>query len=431
VIKRSLAAAICCTSMLLGCGDDAPSVPGPSPSATFATQPTIAPTSAAAPSTGTVAPEPTLDTAEPSTSSPPATPPTQPLGDPVVALQSLGQFREPVDLAWRAADPTAYIVERDGTVIALRADATQATTLDMSELTEGQGEQGLLGLTFSADGALAYVNHTDNAGDTVIAEYAVDNDGLFDPASRRVLLTIEQPYSNHNGGNVTIGPDGMLYIGMGDGGSGGDPERYSLNVSSLLGKILRIDPAPTAAAPYGIPVDNPFVDVAGARGEIWSVGVRNPWRMSFDSVTGDLWIADVGQNEVEEVSVGWANDDGLAAGRGLNFGWSAFEGTRRFNDDQPADGATPPIYEYDRANGGCSISGGAVYRGNAIPALVGWYVFGDYCNGQLIGLKIVDRAVTDSILLGSQPANAAVRVGPDGELYAISLDGDISRIVAG
>ena len=197
------------------------------------------------------------------------------------------------------------------------------------------------------------------------------------------MLTIDQPYGNHNGGNVTIGPDGMLYIGMGDGGSGGDPERRALNVTSMLGKILRIDPTPSAGAPYTVPPDNPFVGVDGARPEIWSVGVRNPWRMSFDPATGDLWFGDVGQGAIEEIDVAWAAD---GAGRGINFGWSAFEGSSRFNEDQPPDGATPPIYEYEHGEAGCSVSGGAVYRGAAIPALVGWFVYGDYCSGNLYAL---------------------------------------------
>ncbi len=215
---------------------------------------------------------------------------------------------------------------------------------------------------------------------------------------------------------------------MGDGGDGGDPQRFSLNVSSLLGKILRIDPAPSGDSPYTVPADNPFIGVPGARPEIWSVGVRNPWRFSFDSLTGDLWIADVGQNSLEEITVAWAADGG---GRGLNFGWSAFEGTERFNDDQSPDGATPPIHQYEHGDQGCSISGGAVYRGVEIAALVGWYVWGDYCSGQIQGLRVQDRAVVQVLPLAIQGQNTAIRVGPDGELWAISIGGEVARIVSG
>jgi glucose/arabinose dehydrogenase len=220
----------------------------------------------------------------------------------------------------------------------------------------------------------------------------------------------------------------MLYIGMGDGGSGGDPERLALNVSTLLGKILRIDPTATASTSYRIPPDNPFVGVAGARPEIWSVGVRNPWRMSFDSATGDFWFGDVGQGDIEEIDVAWADEGG---GRGFNWGWSAFEGSARFNEDQPAEGATPPIYEYPHGDAGCSVSGGAVYRGTTIPALAGWYVFGDYCSGVITGLHHTDRTVDSVLSLGNLPALTAVRSAPDGELVAVSIDGIVARIVPG
>ncbi len=436
--RRWLVTAPLLVSVVLGaCGDD--DAPALFPNATFATQPEASPfdptsTSSSAATTDTDTTDTdTTDAAPPSTplaSTAPVEPvqPAVPLGDPAIGLVPIGSFEQPVDLAWRLGDTTAYIVERVGRIIPLRDGSAGTAVLDITNLTEGEGERGLLGLTFNGDGSRAYVNHTDNSGDTVIAEYSVSADGTFDPASRRVLLTIDQPYDNHNGGNVTIGPDGMLYIGMGDGGDGGDPQRFSLNISSLLGKILRIDPAPSGNSPYTVPADNPFTGVPGARPEIWSVGVRNPWRFSFDSLTNDLWIADVGQNELEEISVAWAADGG---GRGLNFGWSAFEGTERFNDDQSPDGATPPIHQYEHGDQGCSISGGAVYRGVEIPALVGWYVWGDYCSGQIQGLRVQDRGVVQVLPLAVQGQNSAIRVGPDGELWAISIGGDVARIVTG
>ncbi len=420
-LSAALAAAVALVAA--GCGDDGREPIATGPAVTFATSSTAAPSTA--PET-----QPTSPETQPSSTAPVATdtPTTVPLGDPVVAFESIGAFDQPVDLAWRADDPALYIVERTGRVVPVRDGAAGAPVLDITDLTEGRGEQGLLGLTFSPDGAMAYVNHTDDGGDTVIAEYAVGADGTFDPASRRVLITIEQPFPNHNGGNVAIGPDGMLYIGMGDGGAADDPLRAALNVTSLLGKILRIDPAQRDGQPYGIPADNPFVGVDGARPEIWAVGLRNPWRFSFDSVTGDLWIGDVGQNVLEEIDVAWAADGG---GRGMNFGWSAWEGSQRYNADQPEQGATPPIYEYEHGDAGCSVSGGAVYRGTAVAALAGWYVFADFCSGYVFGLRIADRTVAASLTLGQVSSAAAVRSGPDGELYVVSIEGPVSRIAPG
>jgi glucose/arabinose dehydrogenase len=347
----------------------------------------------------------------------------------VIALAPVASAAAPVDLAWRTGDSTLYVVEQEGLVRPLRDGSLGDPLLDITDLTDASGERGFLGLTFSADGTLAYVNYTDaENGDTHVVEYGVSVDGTFDEATRRELLFVEQPYRNHNGGNVTIGPDGLLYIGMGDGGSGGDPERRALNVTTLLGKILRIDPTPSDSAPYTIPPDNPFAGVDGARSEIWSVGVRNPWRMSFDPETGDLWFGDVGQGDREEIDVAWADE---GAGRGFNFGWSAFEGTVRFNEDQPTDGATPPIFEYEHGDAGCSVSGGAVYRGASVPALVGWYVFADYCSGTLFAIRAEGKQLAESLVLGQSSSVSAVRAGPDGELYVLSLDGGIERIVAG
>jgi glucose/arabinose dehydrogenase len=419
VTVRHLALVTTIALVATACGGEGEPI-ATGPAVTFATSSTAAPTSGPTTGPATTGPATTPVATE--------APTTVPLGDPSVGLDTVGTFDQPVDLAWRVDDPTLYVVERTGRVVPVRDGVAGAAVLVIADLTEGQGEQGLLGLTFSPDGKAAYVNHTDKGGDTIVAEYAVGADGTFDAASRRVLLTVEQPFPNHNGGNVTIGPDGMLYIGMGDGGAADDPQRTSLNVSSLLGKILRVDPAPSGDQPYGIPADNPFVGVDGARPEIWAVGVRNPWRFSFDSSTGDLWIADVGQNVLEEIDVAWAADGG---GRGMNFGWSAWEGSQRYNTDQPAEGATPPIYEYAHGDAGCSVSGGEVYRGAAIPALVGWYVFADFCSGIVTGLRIADRAVAASLTLGEVPSAAAVRSGPDGELYVVSIEGPISRLVPG
>ena len=353
------------------------------------------------------------------------TPDSQPAGRPTVTLTELGTFEQPVGLTWRSADATTYVVEQVGRVVIMTDGQPGAIALDMSNRTKSGGERGLLGLAIDADGALAYVDYTDNDGNTEIDEYAIKADGTFDAATRRKVLAFDQPYPNHNGGELVFGPDHLLYIGTGDGGGANDPNRRALDLGEWLGKMLRIDPRLAGTAAYTVPPDNPFVGVAGAHPEIWSVGLRNPWRFSFDRQTGDLWIADVGQDSWEEVDVAWASD---GTGRGMNFGWSAWEGNHRFNDDQSPDGATPPIYEYAHGDAGCSISGGVRYRGTAIPELVGWYVYGDYCSGQVRALKITGNAVTDEVTLGHVASISAVNEAPDGELLVLSVAGSIFAI---
>lgn len=423
------------TALAAGCGSDDAASPGPDVTwATGATGATDAAPGATAAPAATSAPAATaaIPAATATDLTPTAT--AVPLAETAIALQPVATAKQPVDVAWRTGDATAFVVEQDGRIVTVRDVGVGPAVLDISDLTSGSGERGLLGLTFAADGTHAYINYTANNGATVVAEYAVGNDGVFDTATRRELLTIAQPYSNHNGGNVTIGPDNMLYIGMGDGGSAGDPERRALNVSSLLGKILRIDPAPSADLPYTVPTDNPFVGIDGARPEIWSAGVRNPWRMSFDSSTGDLWFGDVGQNEIEEVNVAWATQGG---GRGLNFGWSAFEGTQRYNADQPTDGVTAPIFEYSHSNdNGCSITGGAVYRGATVASLVGWYVFADYCSGKIYAIPATPSASVSSpaaqaLTIGQQSSITAIRESPAGELWVLSASGTITAIAPG
>jgi glucose/arabinose dehydrogenase len=345
-----------------------------------------------------------------------------------VTFTALGTFEQPVDAAWSPSDDTTYVVEQSGLVVIMKDGQPGPVALDMTSRTSAGGEQGLLGMAVSPDGALAYVDYTDTDGNTQIDEYAIQADGSFDANSRRQVLSIDQPYPNHNGGGLVFGPDHLLYIGTGDGGGSNDPQRRSLNLGDLLGKILRIDPHRAAAASYSVPADNPFVAVPGARPEIWSVGLRNPWRFSFDRQTGDLWIADVGQNAWEEVDAAWAAD---GSGRGMNFGWSAWEGNHRVNEDQPPDGATPPIYEYPHGDLGCAISGGVRYRGAAIPALVGWYVYGDYCGGHVHALKIEGNAVAGELDLGAVPSISAVTEAPDGELLVLSVAGPVFAVTPG
>jgi glucose/arabinose dehydrogenase len=412
--------------VVAGCSDDSADVAVSSgvstPAAATATDSTTTDTTAAdsAVTSTTVVPDVAATTV---VSEPAASP-----GDPVVTLTELGTFAQPVAVSWRPTDGKIYVVQQDGQIVMMTDGQPGALALDMTDLTSADGERGLLGMAISKDGTLAYVDYTNNDGNTRIDEYAVTADGTFDPATRREVLAFDQPYPNHNGGGVVFGPDNMLYIGTGDGGAGGDPDRRALNLGEWLGKMLRIDPHSSGDAAYTVPADNPFVGVEGARPEIWSIGLRNPWRFSFDRSTGDLWIADVGQNQWEEVDVAWAADGG---GRGANFGWSATEGNHPFNDDQPADGITPPIHEYEHVGEDCSISGSALYRGAAIPALVGWYVFADYCSGQVRALQIADRAAVKQVSLGRAADITAISEGPDGELFVVSGRGQIYAVTPG
>jgi glucose/arabinose dehydrogenase len=384
---------------------------------------TGAPASPAPAATTPVAPDVAAPTGAPASSSTPPSP-TAPamvaetvVGEPVVDAELIATLDAPVGLGVRPGDPALYVLEQAGRVTKL-PDAT--VVADVSERVDAGGERGLLGIAFSADGARAWLNYTDNDGDTVIAEYPVAGDGAFDVGSERVLLTIDQPYANHNGGDLMLGPDGMLYIATGDGGSGGDPQRRASDPQQLLGKLLRIDPNPTADAPYGVPADNPFGN------EVWSYGLRNPWKIAFDAVTGDLWVADVGQNEFEEVNVVAPTD--RPAGWGANFGWSAFEGTARYNEDVADPGDTVfPVFVYSHADG-CSISGGAVYRGTAIAELAPAYVYSDYCSGTLWAY---DLAGQRNLALRQMEGVTAVRSGPDGELYVLQAGGDVLRLVQG
>jgi glucose/arabinose dehydrogenase len=346
-----------------------------------------------------------------------------------VDLTEIGEFAEPLAMTMRPGDEvTMYIGERGGVVRAI-SDEDNIELLDITDDTNGDGEQGLLGLAISPDGRFMYVSSTRNDGTSAIDEYPFGEDGGLNADARRVVIETAQPFGNHNGGHLAFGPDGMLYIGMGDGGSADDPDRRSLDPGDLLGKMLRIDPStPSGDLGYTIPADNPFVDVDGYRPEIWSLGLRNPWRYSFDRVTGDMWIGDVGQNEWEEVDVATAAS---GSGRGVNFGWSAFEGNHRFNDDQIEEGHLPPIHEYSHSSGdGNSITGGFVYRGTAIPALYGAYVFGDYETGNIwaITADASGELVSGPVKIAEQKALASFGEDSTGELYVLSLNGSISRL---
>jgi len=345
---------------------------------------------------------------------------------PAGSLTMVVGAQEPLALAWRPGNEALYVVEQRGTILLAGSENT-TPVLDVSDLVSNEAEQGLLGLAFAPDGHHAYINYTDTEGDTVVAELAVSEDGsVFDRDNMRTVITVDQPYANHNGGQVTFGPDGMLYIGMGDGGDGGDPQRHAQNMDSLLGKMLRIDPTPSGDQGYTVPDDNPFAGTEGVRGEIWSVGLRNPWRFSFDAETGDLWIADVGENTSEEVNVALATN-GLDAGKGTNFGWSAYEGDNEYNSDVTVEDHHSPIYAYAHEDGRCSISGGVRARGERAGAFAGWYIFAELCTGEVFALGIsgegADLAAGEIVNLPNSSFPRAVVSAPDGALYVVASDG--------
>ena len=303
--------------------------------------------------------------------------------------------------------------------------------LDLSAQVSSGSEQGLLGLAFDPDYATSgrfVVHYTDLAGNTALARFQVSADpDRADPASGQVVLTASQPFANHNGGQVTFGPDGFLYLGLGDGGSSGDPGNRGQDLSDLLGSILRIDVR--TGDPYTVPPDNPFTAQPSARPEVWSYGLRNPWRFSFDRANGDLYIADVGQNQFEEIDVSSADAGG---GKGVNYGWSIMEGTHCFHAARcDQTGLTLPVLEYNH-NQGCSVTGGYVYRGSAIPELQGHYFYADFCQGWVRSFRYAGGVATEET---SWPAlstgGSIVSFGEDaaGELYILEAGGRVSRIV--
>ena len=341
-------------------------------------------------------------------------------------LSTVGSLESPVDLVERSSsDPWFYVVSQTGTVQKWsRNGVTRETVLDVSSSTSVGGERGLLGLAFrNVDNEWqAILNRTNSAGDTEITVALMnDSDGTFRSRTSpgEVVLVVEQPYQNHNGGSVLVGPDNMVYVGMGDGGSANDPERRAQDTESLLGKILRIDPQ--VAGGYEIPDGNPFA--GSARPEIWSVGVRNPWRMNFD-VHGTLWVADVGQDTWEEVTALPAAD-GYPGGRGANLGWSAYEGSHRFNDDVTAQNTVPPLHEYDHNDGRCSVSGGAVGNNSSAPGRAGWYFFGDYCSGDVWAILTDGKRAVAQELVSRDTGNiTAVRATSD-SLFVLTADGNV------
>jgi glucose/arabinose dehydrogenase len=347
-----------------------------------------------------------------------------------IALQTFASgFSSPVAIV-NAGDSRLFVVQRGGLIRIVNANGTINTTpfLSLSSIITAGGERGLLGLAFHPDYATNgrfYVNYTRSGdGATVIAKYTVSttDPNIANPASAEVLLTIAQPFSNHNGGSLNFGPDGYLYIGMGDGGSGGDPDNYGQNINSLLGKMLRIDV--DVESGYTIPADNPYVGVAGAD-EIWGVGMRNPWKFSFDTQTGDLWIADVGQNEREEI-----NKVSAPLTAGLNFGWRCYEANIPYNTNgcQSASNYFMPVANYNLGSGNCSITGGYVYRGTTYSNMVGKYFFADYCSNRIGWVGNNGGTITWTSAFGGNFTSFGEDI--NGELYVAGIsNGIVSRII--
>ncbi len=371
-----------------------------------------------------VAPTPTQGTSSTSAASGPP-----PVGG-ALRLVTAGTFQSPLQVVAVPGDPRVFVVQQSGEVRILRDGRIAGTPfLDISDQVSNGNEQGLLSLAFAPDYAtsgLAYVNYTDRTGDTRVVEYRVDaaSRDRLDPSTRREVLHVPQPFSNHNGGLVLFDPSGMLVVGMGDGGSGNDPGNRAQNLDDLLGKLLRIDPRkPSGDRAYGIPADNPFVGRRDARPEILAYGLRNPWRFSY-AADGALWLGDVGQNAREEIDL-----VPPAALPGANFGWRRYEGDRvnRGGDQIDETRLVRPVAVLDHGNRRCSITGGLEYTGR-LSALKGRYLFGDVCSGEVFAMR-----------RGEQPqrlpftVDAVVSFGLDsaGELYAVSLAGSLVRITDG
>jgi glucose/arabinose dehydrogenase len=340
-------------------------------------------------------------------------------------------FDRPLGIT-HAADGSGrlFVVEQPGTVRVVSDGAVQqAPYLDLRDRIHASGERGLLGLAFhpefAANGRL-FVHYSDQNGDTVVSELRAEPPDAagVDAGSERVILTYEQPYTNHNGGQIAFGPDGYLYVALGDGGSRGDPHDAGQDLTTLLGTILRLDV--DGAEPYAVPDDNPFVGDSSARPEIWAYGLRNPWRFSFDTATGDLWIADVGQNAVEEVNLQPADSPG-----GENYGWRIMEGDACYDPPQGCDtsGLTMPVVTYTHASGwGRSVTGGYVYRGSDVPSLQGAYVFGDYVSGSVFVAEPDGDGWTARRLLEAGFNVSSFGIDEDGELYVAAYgDGRIYR----
>ncbi|MEE8191666.1 MAG: PQQ-dependent sugar dehydrogenase [Gemmatimonadales bacterium] len=342
----------------------------------------------------------------------------------LAAVEVVNGLNRPVHLTAPVGDARLFVVEQPGRIRIVQDGQLLPTPfLDIDSIVRSTGnEQGLFSLAFHpqyAANGFFYVNFTNENGDTRVARYTVTgNSNVADPGSRKVILAIDQPFGNHNGGQIAFGPDGMLYVGMGDGGSGGDPLGHGQNLNTLLGALLRIDV--DGGDPYAVPGDNPFGD------EIWGFGLRNPWRFSFDAPSAMIYIGDVGQNAWEEVNVAPAN----SAAR--NYGWNVMEGNGCFGGGScNQTGMTLPVIVYPTGSEGCSVIGGYVYRGAALPDVIGHYFYSDWCNGWLRSFKYVGGAATEQTEWNVGDIGNVLSFGVDanGELYILSQNGRVYRLV--
>ena len=409
-----------------------PSAPPPSPQSegngAVELSPTPAPVNTPAATPASAADETTPPTSTPESQQPPSWP-------DIALVETHSGLRNPVDLASaRDGSGRLYVVEQIGLVQEF-TDGVQGQSpfMDIRDRVSCCGERGLLGIAFPPDFAssrVVYVNYTTTApGDlhTRVSRFTLRDDiHQVDPASETVLMQFPQPWRNHNGGQIAFGPDGNLWIGTGDGGSGGDPQDNGQKGQTLLGKLLRIDVTSTTDAPYAIPEDNPFVGNDEFLDEIWAYGLRNPWRFSFDRETGDLYIADVGQNAWEEVNFQPASSPG-----GENYGWRITEGLHCFNPSVgcSTDGQTLPVAEYDRLSG-LSITGGYVYRGQDQPSLQGIYFYADYVTGRIWGLRNMNGLWETKLLIDSAHSVSSFGEDEAGNLYLLDYSGTILQIQA-
>ena len=355
---------------------------------------------------------------------------TGPAIDPVTELRAaevVSGLQSPVHLTAPPGDARLFVVEQPGVIRIIRDGGLLPTPfLDISARVSFGGERGLFSMAFDpdyADTGYFWVNFTDVNGDTRVERFRVSSDpDVADASSALLVLAVAQPYSNHNGGQIAFGPDGMLYIGMGDGGSSGDPGNHGQTLSTLLGAMLRID---VGTAPYAIPPDNPFAGSATARPEIWAYGLRNPWRFSFDAAGDRIYIADVGQGQWEEIN---AVDIDAAP---VNYGWRVMEGAHCYNAascDQT--GLTLPVHEYSHAEG-CSVTGGHVYRGQRLTGLAGTYFYSDYCRGFLRSFRLSSGGTATDHReweVGNLGLVLSFGEDADGELYVLSSNGSVYRL---
>jgi glucose/arabinose dehydrogenase len=416
---RRLVLALLATLAVVGCNSPTPS---PAPTASPATS--VSPSAEVSAAPSSASPASVAPTSAPPSGGPTGDTPPQLSVEPYVS-----GFQDPLDITWRPKDPASlFVVEQAGRIRIVRDGKLVARPfLDITSLVRAGGEQGLLGLAFlpSGENGRFFIYYTDKNARQVVASYDTDpaDPDVAVPTTAQIWLRMADSFPNHNGGSMVFGPDGDLYIGTGDGGGGGDPLGSGRKVDTLLAKILRIDvsgpPASTDPA-YRIPPDNPFVDRPPARPEIFHTGLRNPWRIHFDRGTGDLWIGDVGQGDREEIDVA---RKGVS---GLDFGWNIMEGTACYppgTTDCANPDLTLPVTEYTH-DLGCSVTGGTVYRGSEFPALVGWYVFSDYCSGEFWAIdSSKDRVDTPPIVAETELSISAIAEDAAGELYATDLSG--------